>query len=173
MIKMSVPIAVVASCLLLAAGVTVADDDRFHHRNCKDVPGHAELTAALKSVVGFDNAGLGHDMWATVVDKDGFVCAVTFSGMDRQAQVVPVHEEPGVIAKVTALLAERGISLNSVLQREAPPGTDDVPVVITTHEAREGDVRTAVAEIDALRETRSPCVHLRIVDEHPETITTS
>lgn len=84
--RMRVLIAAVASCLLLAAGVTVADDDKSHRRICKDVPRHAELTAALKSVVGFDNAGLGNDMWAAVVNKDGIVCAVTFSGEDRNAQ---------------------------------------------------------------------------------------
>ena len=84
--RMRVLIVAVSSCLLLAAGATVADDDRSHRRICKDVPGHAELTAALKSVVGFDNAGLGHDMWAARVNQDGVVCAVTFSGEDRNAQ---------------------------------------------------------------------------------------
>ncbi len=79
-------IAAVASLLLLAAGVSVADENKLHRYFCKDVPGHAELTAALKSVVGFTNAGLGNDMWATVVNKDGIVCAVTFSGTDRNAQ---------------------------------------------------------------------------------------
>lgn len=49
------------------------------------LPTHAELTAALKEVVdGGGNAGLGNEMWATVVDRSGVVRAVTFSG-----------EEPG------------------------------------------------------------------------------
>ncbi len=47
---------------------------------------HAALTAALAGVVGPGNSGLGHDMWATVVNRDGQVCAVTFSGGDRGAQ---------------------------------------------------------------------------------------
>jgi len=81
-----VRIAAISSCLLLVVGASVADDDRSHRRICKDLPSHAELTAALKSVVGFDNAGLGNDMWAAVVNQDGFVCAVTFSGEDRNAQ---------------------------------------------------------------------------------------
>ena len=81
-----VRIAAVSSCLVLVAGASLADDDRSHHRICTDLPSHAELTAALKSVVDFDNAGIGNDMWAAVVNQDGFVCAVTFSGEDRNAQ---------------------------------------------------------------------------------------
>lgn len=48
----------------------------------------AALTAALTSVAadGTTNGGLGNDSWATIVDKDGIVCAVTFSGTDRNAQ---------------------------------------------------------------------------------------
>ncbi len=84
--RMLVPIVAVSSCLLLAAGLAVADDDRSHRRICKDLPSHAELTAVLKSVAVLDNAGIGNEMWAAVVNQDGFVCAVTFSGEDRNAQ---------------------------------------------------------------------------------------
>lgn len=54
--------------------------------NCAGLPDHATLTTVLQGVVGFDNTGLGHDMWATVVNRDGQVCVVTFSGADRGAQ---------------------------------------------------------------------------------------
>lgn len=50
---------------------------------------HAALTTALVSVVdvgGTDNAGLGNNMWATVVNRDGVVCNVTFSGSLRGDQ---------------------------------------------------------------------------------------
>jgi uncharacterized protein GlcG (DUF336 family) len=32
------------------------------------------------------NGGFGLEMWATIVDRDGFVCAVAFTGADRGAQ---------------------------------------------------------------------------------------
>ena len=51
-----------------------------------DLPSHAELTEALKSVVGTSNGGFELNMWATVVDRDGAVHAVTFSGNDRGDQ---------------------------------------------------------------------------------------
>lgn len=49
---------------------------------------HAALTTALKSVAPNKaaNGGLGNQMWATIVDQDGKVCAVTFTGADRISQ---------------------------------------------------------------------------------------
>ncbi len=51
-----------------------------------DLPTHAELGKALKEVVKEKNGGFGLNMWATIVDRDGAVQAVTFSGKDRGDQ---------------------------------------------------------------------------------------
>jgi uncharacterized protein GlcG (DUF336 family) len=54
---------------------------------CKDLPSHAQLAAELKKVVaGGGNAGFGLNMWATIVNRDGEVCTVAFSGNDRGDQ---------------------------------------------------------------------------------------
>ncbi len=53
---------------------------------CEGLPSHAELTSVLSGVVGPGNTGLANDMWATIVNADGIVCAVTFSGVNRQSQ---------------------------------------------------------------------------------------
>jgi len=54
---------------------------------CADLPTHAQLAGALKSVVTNDNnGGIGLNMWATVVNRDGIVCGVAFSGHDRGDQ---------------------------------------------------------------------------------------
>ncbi len=51
------------------------------------LPSHAEVTAALKSVVEEGgNAGFALNMWATIVNRDGEVCVVTFSGENRGDQ---------------------------------------------------------------------------------------
>jgi uncharacterized protein GlcG (DUF336 family) len=50
------------------------------------LPSHEALTKALKTVVLESNGGFGLQMWATVVDRDGLVRAVTFSGGDRGDQ---------------------------------------------------------------------------------------
>jgi len=45
----------------------------------------ADLSAALSGALG-GNGGLGNDMWGTIVDRDGIVCAVAFSGGSRGDQ---------------------------------------------------------------------------------------
>lgn len=43
------------------------------------------LKNALDAAVAAESSGLNNPMWATVVDRDGTVCAVAFSGTDRSA----------------------------------------------------------------------------------------
>ena len=64
----------------------VADDDSKNSNSCKGLPSYAQLKSALNSAVSADKTGLNLNMWATVVDRDGVVCAVAFSGADRGAQ---------------------------------------------------------------------------------------
>ena len=55
---------------------------------CNDpaLPSHGDLETALIAVVAQSNGGFGLDMWATVVNRDGEVCLVAFSGADRGEQ---------------------------------------------------------------------------------------
>jgi len=53
---------------------------------CNALPGHDQLRAALSAARSQSNGGFNLDMWATVVNRDGVVCAVAFSGSDRGAQ---------------------------------------------------------------------------------------
>jgi len=54
--------------------------------NCGSLPNHAALHAALASALSAENSGLNNQMWATIVDRDGNVCAVAFSGTNRGAE---------------------------------------------------------------------------------------
>jgi len=53
---------------------------------CAALPSHAQLKAALQTARAAANGGFNLDMWATVVNRDGIVCAVAFTGNDRGAQ---------------------------------------------------------------------------------------
>ena len=53
---------------------------------CADLPGYADLHAALVAATAAETSGLNNQMWATLVNRDGIVCAVAFSGVDRGAQ---------------------------------------------------------------------------------------
>ena len=50
------------------------------------LPDQATLRNALIAAVAAEGSGLNNQMWATIVDRDGVVCAVAFSGGDRGAQ---------------------------------------------------------------------------------------
>ena len=54
--------------------------------DCKDLPAYDKLKPALDQAVAAEGSGLNLHMWATIVDRDGIVCAVAFSGFDRGAQ---------------------------------------------------------------------------------------
>ena len=54
--------------------------------SCKDLPSHSALRDALIAAQGQPNGGFGLEMWATVVNRDGIVCAVAFTGGDRGDQ---------------------------------------------------------------------------------------
>ena len=54
--------------------------------DCRDLPSHGALKVALDSAVAAETSGLNFHMWATVVNRDGVVCAVAFSGDDRGSQ---------------------------------------------------------------------------------------
>ncbi len=60
-----------------------------------------------------------------------------------------VVDRPGVIADVTAVLRDLGVSVESMLQRGRAPG-EAVPVVLVTHETAESAMREAVARIGRL-----------------------
>jgi len=53
---------------------------------CASLPSHAQLKAALISAQAQSNGGFGLEMWGALVDRDGQVCAVAFTGSDRGAQ---------------------------------------------------------------------------------------
>ena len=54
--------------------------------NCAHLPNHNDLANALYSARHNSNGGFNLDMWGTIVDRDGIVCAVAFTGKDRGDQ---------------------------------------------------------------------------------------
>ena len=53
---------------------------------CGSLPNYNALKSALDSATATETSGLNNQMWATIVDRDGIVCAVAFSGVNRGAQ---------------------------------------------------------------------------------------
>jgi len=84
---------------------------------------------------------------------------------------VTCGDSPGVLAKIADVLGRHEISISSVLQHQTPTGAaDSVPVVITTYDAIEGNVRAACDQINTLDVVNAPTVVIRIVEEHEESL---
>ncbi|MDP2250309.1 MAG: homoserine dehydrogenase [Hydrogenophaga sp.] len=76
-----------------------------------------------------------------------------------------VTDEAGVLAKVTGLLADAGISIDAVLQREADEiggeGSTQTDVIILTHDTREGTLDAVLAQMQALPSVLAPITRIR------------
>ena len=77
---------VVALVLPLLFLVLVTTPAHAQLATCAELPDHATLKAALDAAVLAETSGLNLQMWATIVDRGGTVCAVAFSGVNRAAQ---------------------------------------------------------------------------------------
>lgn len=71
---------------VIAAGPSKSKKSQGNSNACAVLPDHGSLKGALDAAVAAESSGLDFQMWATVVDRDGVVCAVAFSGADRGAQ---------------------------------------------------------------------------------------
>jgi homoserine dehydrogenase len=74
-----------------------------------------------------------------------------------------VLDKPGILSKIAGALGENGISIESMIQTAREEG-ETVPIVIMTHEAKEMDVRSALAMIDKLGITTEKTNMIRIED---------
>ncbi|MDO9030643.1 MAG: homoserine dehydrogenase [Hydrogenophaga sp.] len=76
-----------------------------------------------------------------------------------------VADEAGVLAQVTGLLANAGISIDAVLQREADEvggeGSTQTDLIILTHDIREGAMNDVLAKMQALPSVLAPITRIR------------
>jgi uncharacterized protein GlcG (DUF336 family) len=76
--------AAVSSAALILIGATV--HAAGGNGPCSQVPSYSELKAALAAARGVSNGGFNLDMWGSIVNRDGIVCAVAFTGADRGSE---------------------------------------------------------------------------------------
>ncbi len=73
-----------------------------------------------------------------------------------------VADRPGVLARLTGILGDAGISIEAIKQQEPAPGETQVPLVMLTHQVREGDMNQAIAAMEALDVVTAPVVRIRM-----------
>jgi len=71
-----------------------------------------------------------------------------------------VQDKKGVLADVTRILSDNNVSIDAMVQREVDQGL--VPIVMMTHEVREGDMNLALAKIGALDTVDSDIMRIRV-----------
>lgn len=79
-------VALIVLGTVAVGSVTTRADDRSNNSACRGLPTHSDLRDALAAAQGEENGGFGLQMWATVVNRDGIVCAVVFTGGNRGDQ---------------------------------------------------------------------------------------
>ena len=70
------------------------------------------------------------------------------------------NEKPGVLAQVTKILGDRGISIEAIQQQEHH--ADQVPVIILTQTVREGQMNDAMEAIEALADINGQVTRIRV-----------
>lgn len=72
-----------------------------------------------------------------------------------------VADQAGVLARITGILADHGISIDALLQRESAEGEAQTDVIILTHDTVEGEMDKAIAQMQALPTVLAPIVKIR------------
>ena len=72
------------------------------------------------------------------------------------------QDKPGVLADVTRILADLGISIEAILQKEPREGDNTVPVIILTQRVLEKNMNQAIARIEALPSINTRIMRIRL-----------
>lgn len=72
-----------------------------------------------------------------------------------------VVDQPGVMAGITAIMAEHSVSIDSIIQRARKPGAG-VPVVMITHDTQESRMNLVLAQLAAMQPVIEAPVMIRI-----------
>ncbi len=73
-----------------------------------------------------------------------------------------VDDKPGVLADITRILADSGISIEALIQKEAAAGEAQTDIIMLTHQTVEKNANAAIAAIEALPVVKGRVVRLRM-----------
>ncbi|WNK20718.1 homoserine dehydrogenase [Halomonas piscis] len=70
-------------------------------------------------------------------------------------------DRPGVLARVATILAEHGISIEALIQKEITEG-ELVPIIMMTHRTREREMNDAIREIESMADIAGSVTRIRV-----------
>lgn len=71
-------------------------------------------------------------------------------------------DKPGVLADVSRILAAHQISIEALIQKEAPQGETSVPIIMLTQQTLEKEMNAAIAQIEALATVSGKVARIRL-----------
>ena len=71
-------------------------------------------------------------------------------------------DKPGVLSDITKIMADSGISIEAIIQKEQPVGEDYVNVIILTNVTREKILNGAVQHIEQLESVGGKVTFIRV-----------
>ncbi|MCF7203345.1 homoserine dehydrogenase [Pseudomonas oligotrophica] len=75
---------------------------------------------------------------------------------------IQAKDHPGVLAQVATILSERGINIESIMQKEAEEHDGLVPVILVTHRVVEQRIDDAIAALEKLDDVVGSVVRIRV-----------
>jgi homoserine dehydrogenase len=73
-----------------------------------------------------------------------------------------VFDKPGVLADITRVLADLGISIDAMVQKEPHEGEEQVTIIMLTHRTMEKNVNAAIVKIEALPVVAGKVTRIRL-----------
>jgi homoserine dehydrogenase len=142
----------------------VVDSTMFYGRGAGMMPTASAVVGDIVDIARNIQKGISHKIpllypaeeasRLTLQAADGFT--------SRYYLRFTVLDQPGVLSKISGVLAEYNISIASVIQKEAHP-VDSVPVVMLTYEATERNMQQALRQIDDLGVVTDETVVIRVL----------
>ncbi|MCG6540498.1 homoserine dehydrogenase [Pseudomonas sp. KSR10] len=75
---------------------------------------------------------------------------------------IQAKDHPGVLAQVATILSERGINIESIMQKEAEVHDGLVPVILVTHRVVEQRIDDAITALESLTDVVGSVVRIRV-----------
>ena len=73
-----------------------------------------------------------------------------------------VADRPGVLADITRILADRGVSIDAMVQKEPSEGEEQVDIIMLTHQTREKQINAAIVAIESLAVVTGKVTRIRL-----------
>ncbi len=102
----------------------IGANNAFADGACNGLPSYSQLKSALSNAVLADTSGFQLNMWATVVNRDGVVCAVAYSGANRGSQWPGSRVISAQKANTANAFSLDGLALSTGNLYSAVQGTD-------------------------------------------------